>query len=107
MGTSNANWHATHRMLKNQTAEQRIEWHLAHDANCSCRTPPPGVIAPLLAKGITLPSFPPSEAKKQLLRRASKNTARDPLKESSGGIRSATLSDCFRRTQATATGRLL
>ncbi|MBK7971037.1 MAG: hypothetical protein IPN13_00355 [Bacteroidetes bacterium] len=33
----NKEWHLSHVMPKNATIEQRIEWHLAHKANCSCR----------------------------------------------------------------------
>lgn len=32
----NAEWHKKHPMPKNPTIEQRIEWHLAHHANCGC-----------------------------------------------------------------------
>ena len=55
MGTINAAWHAAHRMPKNPTTEQRIEWHLAHAAQCACRRPPPGVVALLEARGLALP----------------------------------------------------
>ena len=34
----NAEWHQHHRMPKNATIEQRIEWHLEHLKNCRCRT---------------------------------------------------------------------
>jgi hypothetical protein len=34
----NAAWHKAHKMPKNATIEQRIEWHLAHLKNCQCRT---------------------------------------------------------------------
>lgn len=33
----NEEWHLNHKMPKNPTMEQRIEWHLAHAKNCSCR----------------------------------------------------------------------
>jgi hemerythrin-like domain-containing protein len=36
----NAAWHSAHRMPKNPTLDQRIEWHLEHEQNCSCRPMP-------------------------------------------------------------------
>jgi hypothetical protein len=33
----NAEWHSRHRMPKNPTLDQRLEWHLAHARHCSCR----------------------------------------------------------------------
>ena len=32
----NGEWHSKHRMPKNPTNEQRIEWHLAHGKVCKC-----------------------------------------------------------------------
>ena len=39
----NADWHRAHRMPKNPTFEQRLEWHRGHAANCDCRRPPPDI----------------------------------------------------------------
>ncbi|MGZ8649669.1 MAG: hypothetical protein ACXW08_13755 [Solirubrobacteraceae bacterium] len=36
----NADWHNAHRMPKNPTFEQRLEWHRAHARECGCRKPP-------------------------------------------------------------------
>lgn len=33
----NKEWHQKNRMPKNPTQDQRIEWHLEHEKNCSCR----------------------------------------------------------------------
>ena len=33
----NRDWHEKNRMPKNPTFEQRMEWHIAHAANCTCR----------------------------------------------------------------------
>lgn len=33
----NAEWHRQHKMPKNPTVQQRIDWHLAHLENCGCR----------------------------------------------------------------------
>jgi hypothetical protein len=37
----NKEWHEKNRMPKNPTLEQRIQWHIAHAANCACRPIPP------------------------------------------------------------------
>jgi len=34
----NKEWHLKHPMPKNANIEQRIEWHLAHQKHCSCRS---------------------------------------------------------------------
>ena len=41
----NAEWHRKHPMPKNPTIQQRIDWHLEHQANCGCR---PGLPAKLV-----------------------------------------------------------
>ncbi len=33
----NREWHLSHRMPKNPTLEQRLEWHVEHAKNCQCR----------------------------------------------------------------------
>ena len=33
----NAEWHTKNRMPKNPTLNQKVEWHLAHAKNCTCR----------------------------------------------------------------------
>jgi hypothetical protein len=40
MSTVNREWHEQHRMPKNATLQQRMDWHLAHSASCSCRPMP-------------------------------------------------------------------
>ncbi|HLD58983.1 MAG TPA: hypothetical protein VI977_05125 [archaeon] len=40
----NKEWHLAHKMPKNASPEQRIEWHLGHAKNCSCREMPAGFI---------------------------------------------------------------
>lgn len=39
----NKEWHQSHRMPKNPTAEQRINWHREHLNRCACRKPTPAV----------------------------------------------------------------
>ena len=33
----NADWHFKNRMPKKTTLDQRINWHLEHAKNCTCR----------------------------------------------------------------------
>ena len=33
----NKEWHSKNRMPKNPTFGQRMEWHIEHIKNCSCR----------------------------------------------------------------------
>jgi hypothetical protein len=35
----NAEWHAAHKMPRNATPEQRVDWHVAHSEACGCRKP--------------------------------------------------------------------
>jgi hypothetical protein len=37
----NKEWHVKNPMPKNPTLEQRINWHIEHSKNCSCREMPP------------------------------------------------------------------
>ena len=34
----NNEWHVTHQMPNDPTADQRIKWHIGHARNCSCRS---------------------------------------------------------------------
>ena len=43
-------WHLSHKMPKNPTLEQRLEWHKEHKKFCSCRPIPPTLIPYLLNK---------------------------------------------------------
>lgn len=44
MATLNREWHAEHRMPQNANPDERIAWHLAHAAACTCRPIPAGVL---------------------------------------------------------------
>jgi hypothetical protein len=35
--TINKEWHLRNKMPKNATFEQRVQWHIKHNKNCSCR----------------------------------------------------------------------
>lgn len=55
--TLNREWHASHRLPRNATMEQRIDWHLAHSANCDCREIPPGIRKQIEARGLVVPTL--------------------------------------------------
>lgn len=48
----NAAWHQAHPMPKNATLEQRINWHLEHKKNCSCRDIPERLKITMQGRGI-------------------------------------------------------
>lgn len=52
----NKEWHEAHRMPRNATLEQRLDWHVNHAANCNCREMPPSIRAELEARGLITPS---------------------------------------------------
>jgi hypothetical protein len=41
----NAKWHREHKMPKNPSAQQRLEWHMAHAKACACRPMPASMLA--------------------------------------------------------------
>jgi hypothetical protein len=43
----NEKWHSSHKMPKNPTAQQRLEWHLAHAKACACRSMSASMLAAL------------------------------------------------------------
>ena len=47
----NAQWHSQHRMPKNGSMEQRLQWHLAHATACGCREVPPTILSALRNRG--------------------------------------------------------
>jgi hypothetical protein len=49
----NREWHATHRLARNATLQQRLDWHLAHAAACGCRVMPESIRQELAARGLT------------------------------------------------------
>ena len=48
----NKEWHEQNRMPKNATIEQRIEWHLEHSKNCSCRKIEGKIAEEMIKRGI-------------------------------------------------------
>jgi hypothetical protein len=59
----NAAWHARHRMPRNPTEEERLAWHLAHQAHCACRQMPPALLARLRAAAREARAHRPIERK--------------------------------------------
>ena len=39
----NKEWHLKNRMPKNPTLDERIQWHIEHSKNCSCREMPESI----------------------------------------------------------------
>jgi hypothetical protein len=52
--TINEEWHRKNRMPRNPTVEQRIEWHLEHQKNCSCRPIPRKLSEEMERRGIEI-----------------------------------------------------
>jgi hypothetical protein len=52
----NKSWHEAHRMPKNPTLEERLEWHLSHALNCGCREMPAAIRKELEARGLLDPT---------------------------------------------------
>ena len=48
----NREWHERHRMPERATIEQRMEWHLEHSRNCSCRPIPEKIVKEMKRRGI-------------------------------------------------------
>ena len=52
----NKAWHEAHRMPRNATLEQRLEWHLSHTFNCGCREMPQTIREELEGRGLLQPT---------------------------------------------------
>lgn len=46
----NKEWHVAHRMPVTATLQQRIDWHIEHQKNCSCRPIPQEILEEINAK---------------------------------------------------------
>ena len=46
----NGEWHRANKLARNATLEQRIAWHLEHEANCACRPMPKSIADELVAR---------------------------------------------------------
>ncbi|MCO5160504.1 MAG: hypothetical protein M9939_05175 [Mesorhizobium sp.] len=48
----NKQWHAAHRLPRNASFEQRLEWHKAHAEKCGCRQLPENIRLELERRGM-------------------------------------------------------
>ena len=55
--TINRAWHLAHKMPRNASMEQRLEWHVMHAANCNCRDMPDSIRRELEARGLVAPTL--------------------------------------------------
>ena len=44
MGKTNKSWHEENPMPRNATAQQRLDWHVAHAEACGCRPMPSSIL---------------------------------------------------------------
>ena len=52
MGKINVEWHKANRMPARASLGQRVDWHLAHQKACDCRTElPQSILAELKRRG--------------------------------------------------------
>ena len=51
----NREWHEAHPMPRNANLQQRIDWHIAHTAECGCRDVPESVKLALEDRGEAVP----------------------------------------------------
>lgn len=52
----NREWHLQHKLPRNATLQERLDWHALHAANCHCRDMPVSIRRELEARGWTDPS---------------------------------------------------
>lgn len=52
MTESGKEWHKKNRMPKSATFEQRVQWHLAHQRHCACRSIPANLLERMKRQGI-------------------------------------------------------
>lgn len=48
----NREWHLLHRLPRTAKLEERLDWHLAHAANCGCHEMPESIRKELEARGL-------------------------------------------------------
>jgi len=54
--TINRQWHEAHKLPRNASLEERIDWHMLHAEHCGCRPMPDSIRRELEARGWTGPS---------------------------------------------------
>ena len=48
----NKEWHEAHRLPRNATFEERLEWHREHAEKCGCRDSPENIRLELERRGM-------------------------------------------------------
>lgn len=48
----NREWHEAHRLSRNATFEERLEWHREHAEKCGCRESPENIRLELARRGM-------------------------------------------------------
>jgi hypothetical protein len=48
----NKEWHLGHKMPKNPTLDQRVNWHVEHARNCTCRALGGKILEEIKKRGI-------------------------------------------------------
>ncbi|QQS44334.1 hypothetical protein IPM65_01910 [Candidatus Roizmanbacteria bacterium] len=51
----NKEWHLAHKMPKNPTLDERIQWHSEHVKNCQCRPLHGKILEEMKRRGLLLP----------------------------------------------------
>ena len=52
----NREWHLAHKLPRNASLEERLNWHMLHAENCRCREMPDTIRRELEARGWTTPT---------------------------------------------------
>ena len=52
----NRQWHSDHRLARDATLEERLDWHREHAEHCGCREMPASIRQELEARGWTSPA---------------------------------------------------
>lgn len=48
----NAEWHKAHKMPKDPTLEEKVQWHAEHTKHCACRKPGGAMLEELKKRGL-------------------------------------------------------
>lgn len=52
MSKINAAWHTAHKMPKNPSLDERVQWHLEHAKHCQCRPLAGKILAEIKKRGL-------------------------------------------------------
>jgi hypothetical protein len=52
----NREWHLAHKLPRNASLEEKLEWHAAHAINCGCREMPQSIRKELELRGLSGPT---------------------------------------------------